>query len=86
MSGFKLDAEKAEVLEEKKLWFKFIRHNLLGIKEKYRNTPEISMLLSYIERDQLNNKFKALHNLEEPNNHKNGIRIEFLSYHYLRQI
>ncbi len=44
------------------------------------------MLLAYIERDQLNNKFKALHNLEEPSHFSNGLKIEFLNYHYLRQI
>jgi hypothetical protein len=47
----------------------------MEIKEKYKNVAEISLLLSYIERDQLSNKFRALHNLEEPSHFTSGLKF-----------
>jgi hypothetical protein len=57
------------------MWFTFIKENLMEIKEKYKNVAEISLLLSYIERDQLSNKFRALHNLEEPSHFTSGLKF-----------
>lgn len=63
MTGYRLDGERADIAEEKKLWFEFIKSNLTEIKEKYCSVAEISFLLAYIEHTQLYNLFKALHNL-----------------------
>ena len=60
--------------------------NLNEVRGKFEDSMEIKFLISYIECEVFNNKFRALHSIEEAKERAGGWKFEFLNYHYLRYV
>jgi len=75
------DYMKDEEAHEK-LWYTLIKSIIVDVLDKYPKSARLHLLYAYVQREKLNNKFKALFEIMIARDNKPSVEQEFAIYRY----
>lgn len=75
------DFMKDEEAHEK-LWYTWIKSIIMDVLDKYPKSARLHILYAYVQREKLNNKYKALFEIMIARDNKPSVEQEFAIYRY----
>lgn len=75
------DFMKDEEAHEK-LWYTWIKSIIVDVLDKYPKSARLHILYAYVQREKLNNKYKALFEIMIARDNKPSVEQEFAIYRY----
>jgi len=75
------DYMKDEEAHEK-MWYTLIKSIIVDVLEKYPKSARLHILYAYVQREKLNNKYKALFEIMIARDNKPSVEQEFAIYRY----
>lgn len=75
------DFTKEEEAPEK-LWYTWVKSIIIDVLEKYPKSARLHILYAYVQREKLNNKYKALFEMMIAKGNKPSVEQEFSIYRY----